>query len=130
MDLLAKHDSNSSSSTPTDQEPLVFPTKPEAKNLPAPIKVQTNFYPFKLNNGGRNVIFEYQVKTVPQLTCHTNSERETMRKLMRLEPVAKELGSVFEKYLYFEGYIYSFEKVDDDALPHNQGTIDDVEYAI
>ncbi len=49
---------------------------------------------------------------------------------MRLEPVAKELGSVFEKYLYFEGYIYSFEKVDDDALPHNQGTIDDVEYAI
>jgi len=37
----------------------------------------------KANLGGRNVIFEYQVKTVPNLTCHTPKEKKLMIQLVR-----------------------------------------------
>jgi len=79
MDLLGQKDNGSSSSHSSDPDAtLIFPIKPKATGLANPVKVQTNFFPFKVNLGGRNVIFEYQVKTTPQLTCHTPKEKETL----------------------------------------------------
>lgn len=82
MDILGQKDNGSGSSHSSGSGggdvSLLFPTKPKATGLSNPVKVQTNFYPFKVNLGGRNVIFEYQVKTTPQLTCHTNKEKETL----------------------------------------------------
>lgn len=120
---------HSSDSNGSGEQPLlVFPTKPKATGLPAPVKIQTNFYPFKVNLGGRNVIFEYQVKTTPNLTCHTNQEKETLKRLMRDKDLTKELDSVFDKWIYFEGYVYSFEKVDDSSFSSRQIQMEEISY--
>lgn len=73
--------------------------------------VYSNHYKFKCNTGGRNVLFEYQVKTAPQLTCHSNEEKMKMAKIVKkLRP---KLEGYFENHVYWEGFIYSFEKVDE-----------------
>lgn len=131
MDQLGKISSkHSNSSSGEGETSLEFPTKPKAIGLQNPVRVSTNFYPFKVNLGGRNIIFEYQVITAPLLTCHTNQEKETLRRLMRDKDLSKDLDSLFDKYLYFEGYIYSFEKVDDSQLPIKSVAFEDVEYSI
>ena len=94
-----------------------------------PVKVVSNFYPMRVKDQ-RTQLFEYQVKTTPQLTCHTNKEKETLRKLVGNKDVRKDLDDIFDSYIYFEGYIYTFEKVDDSSLPTHNVTIDDIEYSI
>lgn len=49
---------------------------------------------------------------------------------MRNKELCTELDSVFDKYLYFEGYVYSFEKVDDSSLPSRAVPGEDLEYNI
>ena len=123
----------SSSDSPYSDEPMAdlppFPTRPQSHNLGAPVQVYSNFYPMKCNIGDRRVLFEYQVKTSPNLTCHTQSEKNTMRRLVRHQK--EVLDAVFDNYLYFEGYVYSFEKVDDGDLPKEQsGEEEGVEYLL
>lgn len=41
------------------------------------------------------------------------------------------MENIFDNFIYFEGFIYSFEKVDDSDLPKDQtGEDDGVEYNI
>ena len=49
---------------------------------------------------------------------------------MRDKELAKELDTVFDNYLYFEGYVYSFEKVDDSSLPSMSISNEDLEYNV
>jgi len=49
---------------------------------------------------------------------------------MRDKDLTKGLDSMFDNYLYFEGYIYSFEKVDDSSLPSRSISNEDLEYNI
>lgn len=53
-----------------------------------------------------------------------------MKRLVCNKDVRKDLEDLFDSYIYFEGYIYSFEKVDDESLPSHSQTIDDIEYQI
>jgi hypothetical protein len=71
----------------------------------------------KCNLGGRSVLFEYQVKSSPNLTCHTQAEKDTLRQIVRKNKA--ELEDVFDNFIYFEGYVYSFERIDDASLPQD-----------
>lgn len=51
------------------------------------------------------------------LTCHTNQEKESLRILLRNHFLGDYLEAFLDNYIYFEGFIYSFEKVDDEILP-------------
>ena len=74
-------------------------------------------------------MFEYIVKTNPNLTCHTQDDKNTMRRLVRKQE--KALEDKFDNYFYFEGYIYSFERVEDDDLPQDvECEHDGVPYAL
>jgi len=82
-----------------------------------------------VNTGGRRVLFEYQVKTAPGLTCHTQAEKDTLRKLVRKNK--ETLEQTFDNYVFFEGFLYSFEKIEDSDLPQQlSGEVDDVEYLV
>jgi len=98
--------------------------------LSKPIKMLSNLYPFRVNLGGKHVIFEYKVNSAPLLSCHTNKEKQTLWTLINDDRLKNELESLFDSYLYFEGYIYSFEKVDDTLLPSWSISHEDVAYKI
>jgi len=53
-----------------------------------------------------------------------------MRSLVNARKNRTELEEVFDSYIYFEGYIYSFEKVDDSSIPTQTETRNDIEYTI
>jgi hypothetical protein len=103
-------------SSPLSEGGFEFPRKPVAKNMGAPIRVVSNFYPMKVKDQ-RTVIYEYQVKTIPQITCHSNKERQLMKSLVNDKKNRDELEGIFDSFIYFEGYLYSFEKVEDSSLP-------------
>lgn len=119
--------SSEGSSSPNSLDLPGFPTRPHSSNMGKPVSVLSNFYQMKTNTGGRNTLFSYQVKTTPNLTCHTNDEKQRMRKVARSHRA--QLEEVFDNFIYFEGFIYSFERVEDDELPSSlTGKVDDVEY--
>ena len=120
---------SSSGSSPLDINAISFPQKPVARGLTNPIKVVSNFYPLVCTQQ-KAVIFAYQVKTTPQLTCHTNKERETLKRLINAKENRAELESIFDSFIYWEQFLYSFEKVDDSNLPTHTKTQDDIEYNI
>ena len=106
-----------------------FPLKPESSRLGRPVTLFTNFYKFNCNTGGRDVLFEYQVKIAPNLTCHTNEERLKMSKIVKkLRP---KLEGYFENHVYWEGFLYSFEKIDDlSAIEEEEIEEDGVTYMV
>ena len=109
MELLENKSSSSSKGSNMEVD-HPFPLKPQSTKLGKPLNLFTNHYKFNCNTGGRNVLFEYQIKTSPALTCHTNEEREKMRKIIKhLKP---KLEGYFENHVYWEGFLYSFEKID------------------
>ena len=127
-ELEPKQERSQSPSSPSTEE-LVLPKKPVSQKLGAPIEVLSNFYPVVCNTGGRAVLFEYIVKTSPNLTCHTMEDKLTMWKLVRKQE--KPLEDLFDNYIYFEGYIYSFERVEDDQLLSNmESKQDGIDYFI
>ena len=51
-----------------------------------------------------------------------------MRKLARGHRA--QLEEVFDNFIYFEGFIYSFERIEDDELPTAvTSTVEEVEYS-
>jgi len=70
------------------------------------------------------------VKTVPSLTCHTKEERETLKRIVNSRENRPALEAVFESFIFFEGFIYTFEKVADADLPTQSATHQDIEYVI
>ena len=111
MEFLEQKSSSSSKGSNMDVD--MFPSRPVSTKLASarPVSLYSNFYKFECNTGGRDVLFEYQVKTEPQLTCHSNEEKMKMAKIIRkLKP---KLEGYFENHVYWEGFLYSFEKIDD-----------------
>ncbi len=128
----SSHGSGSGSgqgSSPISEEEFKFPMKPVARNMGAAVRVVSNFYPMKVKDQ-RTVIYEYQVKTVPLLTCHSYKEKGLLRSIVNDKSNRDELEGIFDSFIYFEGYLYSFEKVEDTSLPTQTKTKDDVEYTI
>ncbi|CAI2385901.1 unnamed protein product [Moneuplotes crassus] len=115
MELLENKSSHSSEDI-TMEINHPFPLKPECSKMGEKVQICSNFYKINSYSGGRNVLFEYQVSTVPRLTCHTNEEKSRMAKIvrnvMRNLKGNDEMGLFPENYIYREGFIYSFEKVD------------------
>ncbi|CAI2386355.1 unnamed protein product [Moneuplotes crassus] len=128
MELLENKSSSSSKGSGMEVD-HPFPLRPESKRLGRPVDVFTNHYEFKCDLGGRNVLFEYQIQTEPQLTCHSNEEKMKLAKIMKkLRP---NLEQQFENYVYWEGFIYSFEKFDDiSALAEGEIEEDGVPYLV
>jgi aubergine len=110
MEFLENKSANGSSSSQNMEVDMQFPMKPTSSRLGRPVSICTNFYKFKCNTGGRDVLFEYQVKTAPQLSCHENSQKTIMTELVK--KLRTKLESHFENHVYWEGFIYSFESVD------------------
>jgi aubergine-like protein len=110
MEYLEHRSSSSSRGSVMDVDSL-FPVKPQSSRLGRPLSLFANCYKFKCNTGGRDVLFEYQVKTSPPLTCHTNEEKIKLSKIVKkLKP---KLEGYFENHVYWESFLYSFEKIDD-----------------
>jgi hypothetical protein len=120
---------NSDGSSPTDFTGLTFPTKPQSRGMGASIQVVSNFYPIKVRDQ-RTALHAYIVRTTPQLTCHTNKEKETLKKLVMDRNFQTQLEEIIGCFVYFEGFVYSFERVDDSLLPTQSKTLEDVEYTI
>ena len=119
---------SSSSSKGSMEVDMVFPTKPASSSLGKPVTLYSNFYKFNCTTGGRDVLFEYQVKTAPQLTCHSNEEKIKMSKIVR--KMKDKLEAEFENHVYWEGFIYSFENKESDFLDSVQIEEDGVEYMV
>jgi hypothetical protein len=67
------------------------------------------------------------VRTEPQLTCHSNEEKEKFRKVIR---TAKDiLKDIFDTYIMYEGFIYAYQKIDP-IEDFATVTEDEVEYKI
>lgn len=124
-----EHKSSSSSKGSVMDVDSVFPSKPTSSRLGKPVALYANCYKFKCNTGGRDVLFEYQVKTVPALTCHSNEEKIKLSKIIKkLKP---KLEGYFENHVYWEGFLYSFEKIDDlSAIEEEQIEEDGVNYLV
>lgn len=108
MDLLEQRSSGSSGSSRMDVD-LAFPTKPQSAKMGKPVLVFSNFYKFQCKTGGRDTLFEYQVKTSPQLTCHSNEEKMKIGRIVR--KLKTQLEALFENHVYWEGFLYSFERI-------------------
>ena len=129
MKLLAQKSSSSSQGSGSMDFDMAYPTKPVATGLGEPIGLRSNFYKFDLDLGGRDVLFEYQVTTAPTLLCHTNEEKLKMRKIIRL--LKPNLEAQFNNYVYWEGFLYSFEKIDElEAVAEMLIEEDEVQYTI
>jgi len=110
MELLESKNSSSGSGSYVVGD-HIFPIKPKSSSLGRAVAVYSNFYKFKCNTGGREVLFEYQVKTEPNLTCHSNAEKSKLRKVVG--GIRDQLNQNFDNYVYREGFIYSFENITD-----------------
>lgn len=128
MELLDQRSSSSSRGSNMDVD-VLFPQKPQSSRLGRPVALYSNFYKLNCDIGGRDVVFEYQVKTAPQLTCHSNEEKMKLTKIVRkLKP---KLDGHFENHVYWEGFLYSFENIDNlSALEEEEIEEDGVNYLV
>lgn len=107
---------------------IPFPSKPKSSKLGRPVTVFSNFYKFNCKTGGRDVLFEYQVKTAPNITCHSNEEKMKMHRIVKkLKP---KLDAHFENHVYWEGFIYSFENIDNLGALEEEVEDDGVSYIV
>lgn len=129
MELLAQRSSSSSHGSGSMDVEMEYPTKPVTTGLGKPVGLRSNFYKFNLDLGGRYVLFEYQITTAPALSCHTNEEKMKMMRIIRkLKP---RLEEQFDNYVYWEGFLYSFEKIDElEAVEEMLIEEDEVPYTV
>eukprot|EP00345_Euplotes_harpa_P008961 CAMPEP_0168352986 /NCGR_PEP_ID=MMETSP0213-20121227/22933_1 /TAXON_ID=151035 /ORGANISM="Euplotes harpa, Strain FSP1.4" /LENGTH=805 /DNA_ID=CAMNT_0008364413 /DNA_START=1 /DNA_END=2418 /DNA_ORIENTATION=- len=116
MESIEDHKSSSSSrgSGSGMEVDIAFPSKPQSTKMGKPLTLFSNFYKFNCKTGGRDVLFEYQVKSSPVLTCHSNEEKNKLRSIVR--KMHDKLEAMFENHVYWEGFIYSFEKIDESEM--------------
>ena len=129
MELLDQRSSSSSKGSGGMEYDMHFPPKPKSKDLGKPVGLISNFYKFNIDVGGREVLFEYIVKTAPALSCHTNEEKMKMMKIIK--KMREKLEAQFDHHVYWEGFIYSFEKIDElEALEGVEIEEDEVPYIV
>lgn len=129
MELLENKSSSSSTGSRGMEVDLIFPSKPESSKLGKPVSLMSNFYKFRVDTGGREVLFEYIVKTAPALTCHSNEEKTKLFKIVK--KMKERLNALFDNHVYWEGFIYSFEKIDEiETLEDVEIEEDDVTYVV
>ena len=129
MELLDQKSSSSSKGSSGMEVDMHFPVKPESQKMGRPVYLMSNFYKFNVNTGGRDVLFEYKMTTSPALTCHTNEEKQKLLKIVR--KMRDRLEGLFDNHVYWEGFIYSFEKIDDlETLEEVAIEEDEVEYIV
>ena len=130
MELLGER-SSSSGQDSKSSEALVFPTRPEAAPMSQQIKLLSNFYKLNCDTGGRNVIFEYQVKTEPYLSCHSGEEKLKFQAIIK--QTREKLTMLLGNFTQWEDCLYTFELVDVtelDKLLTEEIDVDNVKYRI
>ena len=124
-DIPVQGEHNSPTSSSSDN--LNLPVKPVSTKLTEPVALVSNYFPVNCNIPDQWVIHKYLIKTSPVLTCHTNQDKRTLKKLVTKHKAI--LADLFDCYIYNEGAIYSFERVDEATLPTDlESTIKETTY--